>query len=493
MAAIVRDEFKVRALSSFISKLGTDSLYIGIGRPYVWDIDQDDDIVDQQGLYLIPENTVAGSNRDWEDMLSMKRIYQSSTSHGIFKETWTANVKYDMYRHNWEGTTPSVYSGSSNNVSMPNGLGEAKCVVVTANYSVYMCLQQRIITGMVAPSLYSPETGTAVGVNTGIVKTADGYYWKFLGATSASDIIKFSTKYYHPLTTLTAAPAPSDPYYPQWENQEWSKNFKGGIYTILVKVNGEGYNGGVAGTSNELSAKLQIVGDGTGIQYTVSYGALGSIESIEITNPGSGYTYAEVKTDVAGTPAAEFEIIFTPMRGLGVDPVKDATARYLLINTKLEEAEGGGDFTVENEYRKIVLVYNPTTFNTSTVATQGTLDATTTIMVTPGLQSTAYAADSIITGSVTGSKARVVDYNNNTGRLRVIRTSNENSIATDPSASFQVGETLASAPGDGGGVIVSITNSEVQKYSGDIIYSEYRMPILRSPDQSESLNIIVKY
>lgn len=490
MAAIIRDEFKVRALSSFISSLGTDSLYLGIARPYYWDTIAENDVI-----VPIPTNTVIGTDDDWEDMIALKKVNQSDTAHGIFKELWTSNVVYDVYRHDWDSTITSKYTGSNANDSLPNGIGATKSVVITSNYSIYICIKQKIINAEVQPSLYSPDTGTAVGTNTGVVKTADGYYWKLLAVTSASNIIKFSTKYYHPISTLTSAPAPSDPYYPQWENQEYSKNFKGGIYTIVVTGNGTGYNSGTAGTRNvtdaETDAEFKVIGDGVGLQYTVSYGSGGTISDIEITNPGAGYTHAQI-TASTGAGAA-FDIIFTSMRGLGVDPIKDVSARFLLINTKLEEAEGSGDFTVENEYRKILLAYNPTTYGTSTVATASTLDAAITLMIGTGLGVGAYPIDAVVTGATTGCKARVVDFDETTGALRIIRTSSENLGSLYANNSFQVGENVSSSPGTSGGTIASIVNPEVQPYSGDIIYSEYRAPILRSPDQSESINIIVKY
>lgn len=490
MAAIIKDEFKVKILSNFIAKLATDSLYLGIARPYYWDTVANNDVV-----IPIPTNTISGSLDDWEDMIALKKITSSDAYHGIYKEMWVVNVKYDAYRHDWDGNKTATYNGANQSPSLPQSVGDVKCVVITSNYSVYMCIKQKIINGEVQPSLYSPETGIAIGTNTGIVKTADGYYWKFIAVTSPADLIKFSTKYYHPIETLSAAPAPSDPYYPQWVNQENSKSFKNGIYVINVTAKGSGYNGGIAGiravTNAETDAEFKVIGDGVGLQYTVTYGSGGSIEEIEVTNPGSGYTHSQV-TAATGAGAI-FDIIYTSTRGLGVDPVKDVVARYLLVNSKLEGAEGSGDFTVENDFRKILLVYNPTNYGTSTIATVATLDASTKFMVGTGLGTGAYPIDAIITGATSGCKGRVVDFDETSGALRVIRTSTENLGSIYANNSFVVGEGINSAPGTGGGTIISIVNPEVQNNSGDIIYSEYRTPILRAADQSEALNVIVKF
>ena len=384
----------------------------------------------------------------------------------------------------------SSYTGFNTHITTPSSIGDVKCTVITSNYNIYICLKQQIVLGEIQPSIYSPDTGVPVGTNTTIVKTADGYYWKFLGTTSTSDVIKFSSKFYHPIQTIPSAPGGGDPYLPQWNAQVYSANFKGGIYVINVTAAGSGYNGGSAGTHTESDPQLKIIGDGTGLQFTVTYGTGGSISDIEITNPGTGYTYASVVT-TGGTNAA-FDIIFTPMSGLGVNPVYNVCARFLLVSTALVGDEGG-KFTTTNDYRKVSLVYNPTNFGTSTVATSATLDASTTLVVQTGLPSGAYLVDAIVTGATSGAKGRVVDFNPSTGHVRVIRTGSENIGSTGANVSFQVSETLNTTPGTGTGVIASIISPDVQIYSGDIVYTEYRAPINRDPSQTENISVIAKF
>jgi len=489
MSAIIRDGFKVNTLKTFIASLGTDSLYLGIARPQFWDtISQSDTSIP------VPQNTISSLNSDWEDMLALKKVTSTNLYTGIFKETWQANVKYDTYRHDWNGTRTSVYNGSSVSVTTPSSLSDVKCYVVTASYNIYLCLKQQISNSVVQPSIYSPETGTPIGTNTGIVKTADGYYWKFIGQTSSGDIVKFSSKYYHPITTVLSAPAPADPYYTQWNNQQYSKTLKGGIYVINVLTVGTGYNGGIAGTRNVVDAEgdteFKVIGDGIGLQFTVSYGSAGSITDIEVTNPGSGYTHASI---VASTGVgATFDVIFTPQSGLGADPVKDLVSRYLLISMTLTGNEGG-DFTTTNDFRKIELILNPYNFGTSTVATSATLNSLRTLNVGTGLASSNYPVDSIVTGSISGAKGRVVDFNTVTGNIRIIRTSSENYGNLGANNSFTTSDTLTSNGGPGASAIISITQPEVEKYSGTLLYSEYRSPILRGDVQTEDIKIVVKF
>jgi len=490
MAAIIRDTFKTTALLNFVNSLNTDSLYLGIGRSQPWDL-----VSDLDTTVPLPENTLTDINADWEDMLSLKKVVSSDVYTGIFKEMWQANVKYDTWRHDWNGSITAVYNGPNQAPTTPTSLGDVKCFVITSNFSIYVCLKQGVVNGIVQPSIYSPEVGIGIGVNTGVVKTADGYYWRFLATTSPAELVKFSSKYYHPIATVSIAPAPTDPYYTQWLHQGYAAQHKGGIYVINVLSGGTGYNSGIAGTRDvtnaETDAEFKVIGDGLGLEYTVTYGAGGSISDIEITNPGSGYTHATISPNV-GT-GASFDVIYTPMSGLGTDPVKDTVARFLLINSILTGAEGSGDFTILNDYRKVSLVYNPTLFGTSTIATTSTLDATYSIGIDIGLAANAYPIDSIVTGATSGAKGRVVDYNSTTGILRIIRTSSENLGNLGANNSFQLFESITAIGGTGNSAISSIGDPEVQTHSGDIIYSEYRTPITRSELQVENLNIIIKY
>ena len=490
MSAIIRDVFRVKTLTTFINSLTVDSLYLGIARPQFWDT-----IAGLDTIVPTPTNTNIGINSDWDDMLALKRLNVSDVISGIFKEMWQANVVYDIYRTDWDGTRIASYNGPNISPTMPSSLSDVKFYVVTANYNIYACIKHLVVNGVPQPSLYSPDTGISIGTNTGVVKTADSYYWKFIAATSPADLVKFSSTYYHPLETLSTAPAPADPYYTQWTNQTYSASFKGGIYTINVLSQGSGYNGGIAGnrvvSNSATDTQFSVIGNGIGLQYTVIYGAGGSIVDVEVENPGRGYTQAIITT--ANGTGGSFEIIFSPMTGFGCDPLKDLVARYLLIDTTLTGAEGNGIFTISNEYRKLALIINPYNFGTTSSATSADLDASITLNMGLSLSLAAYPSDAIITGTVSGAKGRVVDFNTVTGNLRIIRTSSENFNSLGASASFQVNESITSVPGTGNATIASISNPSVQKYTGDIIYSEYRAPVLRSALQTEDIKVVVRF
>lgn len=490
--SIIYNNFRYTNIKKFIDSLlqNNVSLYLAIGRPYSWNT-----VTSSDTTIGTPLNTVNNVQADWEDLTSMKRINYSDASFGIRKLLWQAGQKYDAYRQDWDGVTrTSVYDNS-----YPTCISESKCTVITATGNIYVCLKQAVTAGSVTASLYNPETGTPIGTNTGILKTADNYYWKYIGYNSTDS--KFVTSAFYPIKTLTEAPAPSDASnYTQWLAQTQSANFKGGIYAINVVTQGSGYNGGSAGnrvvTDTTTDAQFKIFGNGTGLQLTVTYGSGGTIVDVEVTNPGNGYTYATVVA--AGGTNATFDLIYTPITGLGCNPVKDLDATYMLLATTLEGAEGAGDFTVSNDYRKVCLISNPFNYNSTTVATSTTLDVTTTLSLTSVTGgAAAFGSDGIITGSVTHKKGRVVDWDSDNNKLRIINTRYEDYVNYQYSdQEFQTGadpDVLSCSNTVGSGTVVSVIPPEVNLYSGEILYSEYRVPVQRSIEQSETIKIVIQF
>jgi len=476
-------------MQAFIGLATSSSLYVGLARPQAWDTFTNSDTV-----VPLPENTISFANQDSEDLLALKKLSAANLSAGVYKEPWTSNVKYDIYRHDWNGSIIASYNGATASVNSPTSLSDVKFVVVASNKNIYACIKQSKVAGVVQPSLHSPHTGVAIGLDTGILRTSDGYYWKYIASTSDADATKFASKFYHPILTVLSAPAVTDPYYVQWQNQGFSANFKGGIYTLNILTAGSGYNAGLSGTrvvtNAETDAEFKVIGDGIGLQYTVTYGSGGSIVDVEITNPGNGYTHATI---VAATGAgATFDVIFTTRTGLGVDPARDVVARYLIIGVLIVGAEGG-DFTTTNDFRKVLIVQNPLNFGTSTISASSTLSALLTINVGLGLGAAAYPLDAIVTGGASGAKARVVDFDTVTGNIRVVRTRAENVGSLGANNKFVLTEQVTSVPGTGVATVVSLGDPEVDAFSGQILYSEYRTPTLRNELQTEIVQLVLRF
>ena len=168
-----------------------------------------------------------------------------------------------------------------------------------------------------------------------------------------------------------------------------------------------------------------------------------------------------------------------------------------MTNTTISGTEGGGDFVVDQDFRRVGIVLNPYNYGTSTVATAATLNALTsmTFSGTPG----AFVPDEIITAP-SGASGKVVHFDSTTKILKYIQTqwtgvkttagaTQGNIIAFAPADVVTGGTSSATGTIAGGG----ITNPEIAYYSGNTIYAEDRAPISRATDQTENIKLIVEF
>ena len=285
--------------------------------------------------------------------------------------------------------------------------------VVTSDYNVYKVISNN--NG--AQSTVMP-TGTS-----NIITTGDGYKWKYMYSISASDVIKFVTSDFIPVKTIgkstvegdvgglgTAAP---DDNSSQWDVENGATD--GTIEHARVTAGGSSY--GSDGNYN-----VAISGDGASgqLQVTVSSGA---ITAVTVNAVGSGYSVASIDngllqtaTSSSGT-GATFDIIISPKNGHGSDPVEELGGNYVIVNSRLEYAEGSGDFPTDNDFRQIGLIVNPTNAGGNTLSSATTLSALNRITLDSGatmpvVDDTIANANPIASGKTAVGKVVSVDSTN---------------------------------------------------------------------------------
>lgn len=461
MSAIITNKFRIHNAEQFREGFGEDAatnMYLFIGRPQPWASDASPDT---------PVDTVQAEYFNYDDMIAMKRIQSSDVAHAILRRNWTAGKYYDIYRHNYDSTSGQGVDLDTGTGTTRASLFDANFFVVTDEYNVYKCLDNRSSANLVVPSTVKP-TGTSTAAFT----TSDGYKWKFMYSISAADVLKFVSTDFIPVKVLSGNPGSTDSYYPQWLVQ--AAAVSGAIENIVVTAGGTGY--GSAPT-------VTITGDGTGATATAVLTA-GVVTSLNITNAGTGYTYATV---TFGTGAAAATAMISPKGGHGADPVEELGGFYVMMNVRLEYDDGAGDFPVDNDYRRIGIVKDPLLYGTTTLATASTLKATKSLTFDSGVAGT-FSVDETITGATSGATARVVSWDATSRTLRYIKTTAENTIA------FQAAENVTGGGSSAIGTIASggLGNPEVEIDSGDIIYYENRRPINRAADQLEDIKIVVE-
>lgn len=462
MAAIITSKFRIHNAQSFkegFSESAATNMYLGIGRPQAWSNDNSPDT---------PVDTVSEEYYYWDDMLAVKRVQSSDVSHAVPRRNWTSGKYYDIYRHDYNGTTAGVNIDTGGGTT-PASLYAANFFVVTDEYNVYKCLDNRGSANTVVASTTKPT-----GTSTSPITTADGYVWKYMYTISPADVIKFVSTDFIPVKTLGSNPGSTDAYYDQWLVEDAAVD--GSINNILVTAGGTGYTS---------APTVTITGDGTGATATATIDiGSGAVTAITITNVGSGYTYATVGISGGGGASATAVAMITPKGGHGFDPVEELGGFYVIMNVRLEYDDGSGDFPVDNDYRRIVLIRDPYNYGTTTVSTASTLKATYEMTVSSVTGT--FAQDETITGGTSGAVGRITSVSGSTIRYIMLRTDNS---AGDV---FETAETITGGTSSATGTVATLTNPEVEPDSGDVIYVENRRPINRASDQIEDIKIIVE-
>lgn len=436
MTAIVTSKFRIHNSQQFIegfAEAAPTNMYLFIGRPQPWTTDTSPPT---------PSDGIESEYSIWDDMIALKRIQSSDIKNAIIRRSWTTGVIYDEYRHNYSSTSLSN-SGASQ-------LYSATFFVVTDDYNIYKCVfNNNNVASTVKPT----------GTSTSIITTGDGYKWKFMYTISPGDALKFVTTDFLPVATnSTVASAAVD----------------GAIHVIKVTNGGSGYT----------SATAVITGSGSGATAVVVVSS-GQVTAVNITAPGINFRHATVTISGDGTSATALGII-EPQGGHGADAVEELGGFYAMMNTRLEYADGTGDFPVTNDYRRIGIVRDPYDFGTTTVSTASTLRANKTITLSAGVTGT-FVVDELVTGGTSVAIGRVVDWDATNRVVRFYQSTSENFKA------FQTGETITGGTSGAVGTSSALGNSEVQRDTGDIIYVEQRRPITRASDQVESISLVIEF
>jgi len=474
MAAIITEKFRLHNAKQFrevASESGND-MYMFIGRPSAWTDDSSPDT---------PVDSLNDEYDAYRNMVALKLISSTDVSHAVIRRDWTSGTIYDEYRHN--------YSSSNTATSGASTLWASTFFIITDDYNVYKCISNN--NG--ATSTVKPDH-TTVAIST----ESDGYKWKFMYSISASEVIKFVTSDFIPAKTLGAkaavegdagalGTAAGDDTSAQWDVENGADD--GTIEHIRVTAGGSGY-------STDGTHTIAITGDGTSATASVVSSG-GAITSATINAVGSGYSVAGINNTVlqaskSNGAGATFDIIVSPKNGHGSDPVEELGGNYVIVNSRLEYAEGSGDFPTDNDFRQIGLIVNPTNLGTDTLASAVTLSASNAFTMAAG--ATMPTVDDKIRNASTlaaGSAAGIVVSIDSTNRIISYLPSTG---STDIYNDFSSSDTVYSSAGSNLGTISSIdaTRPEVQRNSGDIVYLENRGAVARAADQIEDIKLIIE-
>jgi hypothetical protein len=516
MAAIITDQIRILNAKNFVAGVSTsaNSYYSFIGLPNPTNIQSDWDTNPPA-----PRDSFDEENNYWDTMIALKKINATDVRQVVQKRFWSFGTTYDMYRHDYSRSNTAKVSGSLS-------LYSATYYIINSDYRVYICLQNGTdpdnLNGR--PSLDEPRFTDLEPRSAGT--SGDGYIWKYLYTIKPTDIIKFESTEFMPV--------PAD-----WEtgtdNAEVRDNAVDGSIKIVTITN----RGVGVGPANRTYTRVPIRGDGTGAECTIIIDNDQKVESVTISNQGSGYTFGNIDLVAGNVPTGStrptFNVIIPPQGGHGADIYRELGAYNVLMYSRIENDNQNPDFITGNQIARVGIVENPESFDSGQILTLDKASAVYALKLTGiDADSAVYEADSFITQTVsTGTIAvgRVINYDQITGVLKywqdrsMVGFTTVGIAITNPTFGFDQVE-FTSSPLTGGSLSITggsspltidssftgistvinnrtyylgqsftngLANPEVKKHSGNIIYVDNRPSITRSPNQKEDIKVILQF
>jgi hypothetical protein len=419
-----------------VSEPANTRMYLTYGRVGSW---ANDSAPPQANNSVLTEYEV------WQQMIGGKKVLGSDICHVIPRFTWTANTVYTAYDH----TAPNLYDGNT------------KFYVMTSNFDVYKCL---------ANNSSANSTVEPVAINTTVpTELSDGYIWKYMYTVSDSDQLRFTNSTYMPVRYISA-----DDGSLQWSVQNGAVD--GSILALQITSGGSNY-------SNTSNLVVTISGDGTSATARANINTISkTVNSIQLTDYGSGYTFATVAIGGGGGTGATARAIIAPPGGHGKNALYELGGSNLMFNLKLKNSEDG-ILAAANDFRQIALIKDPLSTGGinafSNVAfsqaykltTQGSGDYTQDEFV--------YQGASLTTSSFSG---QILSWDSTNAVATIINTT-----GTPTSRSLVGANSFTSR------FVSTITTRELSPRSGQVMYVDNFIPITRSSDQTEDFKIVLKF
>ena len=516
MAAIITDQIRILNAKNFVAGVSSSSnsyySFVGLTDPTAIQSDWDNDPPS-------PIDNFTNHNDFWDTAVALKKINSSDVKQVVTKNSWTSGTTYDYYRHDYSITNPPKHAQGTS-------LYSSNYYVLNSDFRVYICLKNGTSPENPdgKPSLDEPTFTDLEPKSAGT--SGDGYLWKYLYTVKPSELIKFDSTEFMPVPADWATGSENAPVR--------NNAVDGGIKVVVIQNRGVGL-----GTANRTYTRVPIKGDGSGAECTVVVNADQNIGSVDVTNQGSGYTFGTVDIVAGGLPRPDsypqLDVIIPPTGGHGSDIYKELVATNALVYSRIENDSENPDFITGNQIARIGILENPKAFGSSSILTLDKASAAYALRLTgTGYSSATFTPDSIITQTTgTGVTAigKVISYDQITGVLKYWQDrtmagfTTVGAATTTPIYGFNADRFTADVS-DGGSVNITggsislgintsfdglstsinnktyylgqtftsgLSNPEVKKYSGNMLYIDHRPAITRSSNQKEDIKVILQF
>ena len=431
----------------------TESIYCFLSQVLPWADDNNPDVPEQTQRYL---KTV------YKSMFVAKHITSNNITPVAQRFDWTSGEIYDYYRDDID-----MFQKDSSGLLV-------KMFYVKNRYDqVFKCLDNNNGAESTGEPFFQPGT---YNTNNVFASGVDGYKWKYIYTIDVGNKVKFMDSTWIPVPVGSKTPNAT------------TTAGTGSIDAIILT------NGGI--NYEPSNTTITITGDGSGATANISMSS-GVITDINIFNPGSNYTYANVSITSANTQASNAAAFapVSPVGGHGYDPVSELGCNHIMYTVEFNSTErlnGIEYIPIDIDYRQVGLLINPMSSDTYPAFANGSIyDLSTQVTVASGFGT--YAPDETVVqidinpnnttyGQVifTGT---VLSFNTSTNVIKLINTSG--TITTSASIQGQTSGTTRT--------LLASTTPKFMKFSGYIAYIQNRSAVQRSSDGIEQFKFVLGY
>ena len=531
MSAIVTDQFRILNANNFVESVENTNnsyyVFVGLANPT-----GSDTVVGYGRSGNWNSNTPAPTDsfsyraHSGDTMMFGKKVSSANIRRIIRRVDWISGNRYEIYRDDYSPTNQSP-------ITKANRLYDANYYVLNSDFKVYICIDNGS-SGSNPLGNVSQDEPTFTDLEPSKAgNSGDGYVWKYLFTVSPSDIIKFDSTEF--ITVPNNWSSSTDAQIRSVrENGDSSVN-ENQIKHVYIENGGTNY---ATGSGQE----VDIIGDGSGAKARVDVDTAGTITNVTVSAGGKGYSYGLVdlgtlNSNVATNQRAKLIPIIPPKLGHGSDVYTELGTDRVIVYARFDDSTK--DFPIDTKFAQVGIVKNPTKVGTALTYTDNTYSSLQavkfstvtgsspkigeeikqTLTVTPldGRVATGFVASyDLETKVMKYFKDRSLNFNrttldqtdysgiSTTGRVYGFENANTSNNIVGTASSFSgaidINFSDATLNPNGDKVInlgttfaQGLSDSEINKGSGEIIYLDNRPLINRNPRQKEDIKIILEF
>ena len=530
MSAIVTDQFRILNANNFVESVeNTNNSYyvfvglanptgagslVGYGRSSDWN-----------STTPPPTDSFSYRSHSGDTMMFGKKVSSANIRRIIRRVDWTSGSRYEIYRDDYSASNPSPLTAA-------NRLYDANYYVLNSDFKVYICIDNGSSGTNLLGNVSQDEPTFTDLEPSKAGNSGDGYVWKYLFTVSPSDIIKFDSTEFITVPNNWSSSVDAQIRAVR-ENGDSTVN-ENQIKHVYIEDGGEDYADG-------LGQEVDIIGDGQGAKARVDV-VNGTITDVAVSAGGKGYSYGIVdlgtlNSNVASDKRAKLIPIIPPKLGHGSDVYTELGTDRVIVYARFDDSTK--DFPIDTKFGQVGIVKNPTKVGTSITYTDNTYSSLQAVKfstvtgsspiigeeirqslaVSPnsGKVATGYVASyDLETKVLKYFKDRSLNFNRVTkdqedfsgistsGRNYEFENANisNNIVGTASSFSGSVDITFSDATiNPNGNKVINLgttfaqglSDSEINKGSGEIIYLDNRPIINSNPRQKEDIKIILEF